>query len=132
MAIPLHTKIRGSLVGFVRKIRHGFKCIPVGNDCEKNFIFKKFTVFCQKGQNVPKISGTFCPFVKKILDGLCVTKGYSVLGTPYPKDHSVAGMFQPGMLHPRTFRHGTPPELSSVIDTAHYWLAVSLTLPPPH
>jgi hypothetical protein len=27
----------------------------------------KSVVFCQKGQNVPKISGTFCPFCQKNL-----------------------------------------------------------------
>jgi hypothetical protein len=61
-------------------------------------------VFCLKGQNVPKISGTFCSFCQKIWDGLSVPKGYFVLGTFCPKDRSVAGAFQPGTLRPGTFR----------------------------
>jgi hypothetical protein len=104
MAIRLHKKIiRTSLI-------HFFKT-NLGTDlsvyCVKNFIFKKRTVFFQKGQNVPKISGTFCHFCKKIWDGLSVPKGYFVLGTFCPKDRSVAGTLLPRTFRLGTFRQGT-------------------------
>jgi hypothetical protein len=74
MTIRLHTKFGASLVHFVgKKFRDGFKC--TGNDCVKNFIFKKCTVFCQKGQSVPKISGAFCPFCQKNLGRTVRPKG---------------------------------------------------------
>jgi hypothetical protein len=101
MAIRLHKKFGSSLVHFVeKKFWDGFKCI--GNDCVKNFIFKKCTVFCQKEQNVPKISGTFCPFCSKNLGRTVRPEGIFC-----PKDRSVSGTFQPGTLRPGTFRPGT-------------------------
>jgi hypothetical protein len=59
-------------------------------------------VFCQKGQNVPKISGTFCPFCQKNL-------GWTVRpeGIFCPRDVLSQGPFQPGTLRPRTFCPGT-------------------------
>jgi hypothetical protein len=54
--------------------------------------------------------------------GLSVLKGYFVLGTFCPKDHSVAGTFQPGMLRPRTFclgtfRQGTAYKVNSLLNS---------------
>jgi hypothetical protein len=69
--------------------------------------FKSVQCFVKKDKTSLKFLGHFALFVKKIWDGLSVPKGYFVLGTFCPKDCSVAGTFQPGMLRPRTFRPGT-------------------------
>jgi hypothetical protein len=69
-------------------------------------LFKSVQCFVKKDKTFLKFLGHFVLFVKKIWDGLSVSKGYFVMGTFYPNDRSVAGMFQPGTLRPRTFHPG--------------------------
>jgi hypothetical protein len=67
----------------------------------KILFFKSVQCFVKKDKTSLKFLS------KKIWDRLSVPKGYFVLGMFCPKDRSVAGTFQPGTLHPRTFRQGT-------------------------